>query len=422
MKLRREFILKALAHEVPFRELCREFGVSRKTGYKWLERFQKRGFEGLVNGSTRPQKSPEQTTSEMALEIIRFRQAHPTWGPKKIHRLLSRTTLPDADLPSIRTISRVLSRVHLLRRRIRRRPSDQGWMLQASRKQVVVAEANDLWTVDFKGWWTTRDGQHCEPLTVRDAFSRCVLALRILPRSDTNAVRAVFEELFVRHGLPKTIQSDNGAPFAAARSLAGLTQLSAWWISLGIDVVRSRPGCPQDNGAHERMHADIKIEIQTRRAPSIHLQQRACDDWRVEFNHVRPHEALGMRTPAEVYRPSPRQMMHALVGGFPDGVDIVQLHRNGKFWLNRRYHVFVSTAIGGKQVGLQTLANGDIHVWYHHLLVGYLRIAPGTGTNISVSPFTPSDVHVAHDAAKVDRLSNESGALPEPRLGEGDAI
>ena len=198
-------------------------------------------------------------------------------------------------------------------------------MLQAARKHVVVEAPNDVWTVDFKGWWTTRDGRRCEPLTVRDAFSRFILALRILPRSDTDGVRAVFEELFERHGLPKVIQSDNGAPFAAGRSLAGLTKLSAWWISLGIDVVRSRPGCPQDNGAHERMHADISVELQTQAAQSIRAQQRACDDWRVEFNHMRPHEALGLETPADVYRSSPRRLMRARIGGFPDDVEIVKL-------------------------------------------------------------------------------------------------
>ena len=281
MKLRKEFVLKALAQDVPFRELCREFGISRKTGYKWLERFHERGLEGLVDQSTRPQSSPGRTTSEIAVEIIRLRQAHGTWGPKKIRKLLSKRLPLESELPSLRTISRVLSRVHLLRKKRRRRPADQGWMLQATRKHVVVEVPNDVWTVDFKGWWTTGDGRRCEPLTVRDAFSRYILALRILPRSDTERVRAVFEELFERHGLPKVIQSDNGAPFAAGRSLAGLTKLSAWWISLGIDIVRSRPGCPQDNGAHERMHADISVELQTQAAQSIRAQQRACDDRRV---------------------------------------------------------------------------------------------------------------------------------------------
>jgi transposase InsO family protein len=394
VRLRKEFVLKALAQDVPFRELCREFSISRKTGYKWLERFHEHGFEGLVDQSTRPEKSPGRTSGEIAVEIIRLRQAHPTWGPKKIRKLLSKRLPLEAELPSLRTISRVLTRVHLNHpKKRRRRPADQGWMLQATRKHIVVEAPNDGWTVDFKGWWTTRDGRRCEPLTVRDAFSRFILALRILPRSDTDGVRAVFEELFERHGLPKAIQSDNGAPFAAGRSLAGLTKLSAWWITLGIDVVRSRPGCPQDNGAHERMHADISIELQTQSAQSIRAQQRACDDWRTEFNHIRPHEALALETPADVYRSSPRRLMRARIGGFPDDTEIVKLGPYGKFWLDGRHHVFVSSSLGGMQIALQRMADGLVRVWFYHLLIGQFRVGLGIGRNVQVQPLPPPETN-----------------------------
>lgn len=386
VKLRKDFVLRALEQAVPFRELCREFGISRKTGYKWLERFHERGFDGLVDQSTRPERSPGRTSVEIAVEIIRLRRAHPTWGPKKIRKLLSKQLPVESELPSLRTISRVLGRVHMLHQKKRRRPANQGMSLQAARKHVIVEAPNDLWTVDFKGWWTTRDGRRCEPLTVRDAFSRYVLALRILPRSNTEGTRAVFEELFERHGLPKTIQSDNGAPFAAGRSLAGLTQLSAWWISLGIDIVRSRPGCPQDNGAHERMHADVSVDLERQAAHSIRAQQEACDEWRVEFNHVRPHEALAMQTPADIYRPSGRRMMRARIGGFPDHCQIFSLGPHGKFWLDGRHHVFVSTAMAGLQVGVEQITDELVHIWLYHLLVGQLRIGPGVGRNVSLQP------------------------------------
>src|SRR5262249_24929730 len=158
------------------------------------------------------------------------------------------------------------------------------------------------------------------------------LALRILPSSDGVAVRLVFEELFERHGLPKAIQSDNGPPFAATMSLCGLTPLSVWWLTLGIEVVRSRPGCPQDNGAHERMHGDIPVELQADAASSRAAQQAACDTWSVEVNHVRPHDALDLKTPAEVYLPSSRRPHHLLVGGyFPEDCDVVALDRRGGF-------------------------------------------------------------------------------------------
>ncbi|MBK7071911.1 MAG: transposase family protein [Myxococcales bacterium] len=216
---------------------------------------------------------------------------------------------------------------------------------------------------------------------------RKILALRLLPKSDTDGVRAVFEDLFEEHGLPKVIQSDNGAPFAAGRSLAGLTQLSAWWVSLGIDVVRSRPGCPQDNGAHERMHADMSIDLQTRAAQTLRLQQRACDDWRVEFNHVRPHEALGMRVPADVYLRSSRRYRRGMLGLFPDGVDVIQLGANGKFWLDGRHHVFASTALRNAHIGLQRVEDELVHIWLHHMLIGYVRTNAALGRYVTVQPF-----------------------------------
>jgi putative transposase len=152
----------------------------------------------------------------------------------------------------------------------------------------VVEAPNDVWTVDFKGWWRTADGTRCEPLTVRDAFSRFVLDLRILPATSTEHVRPTFERLFARYGVPRAIHSDNGQPFASTQSIAGLSKLSAWWVSLGITLVRNRPGCPQDNGGHERMHGDIRFEIQSASAPTVSAQQKICDEWRAEFNHVRP--------------------------------------------------------------------------------------------------------------------------------------
>jgi transposase InsO family protein len=187
-----------------------------------------------------------------------------------------------------------------------RRYTKRVGALPVTKPTVSVQQPNDLWTADFKGWWRSRDGARCEPLTVRDAHSRDVLTARLLKRTRTKEVREVFEELFQRHGLPMAIQTDNGPPFASPIGLCGLTQLSAWWLSLGIEVIRSRPGCPQDDGGHERMHVDMSIDLQTNAAPTVAEQQAAVDAWVHQFNHVRPHQALGLRTPAEVYRPSER--------------------------------------------------------------------------------------------------------------------
>ena len=272
MNLRREFVLKALAREVPMVELCRQYGISRKTGYKWIARFESGGLDALVDESRRPDTSPAQTTTEMTVEIVKLRQLHPTWGPRKIQAILARQ-LAGESLPSSRTIARVLSQTALTKKR-RYRARSKG--LPVSAPSCTVAAPNDLWTVDFKGWWYTADRRRCDPLTVRDAFSRMVLALRIVDSAGTDEVRRVFEELFEAYGLPKMILSDNGPPFASVKAIGGLTKLSAWWVSLGIRVVRSRPGCPQDNGGHERMHADIRIEVQANAGRRFQSSRRSA--------------------------------------------------------------------------------------------------------------------------------------------------
>jgi putative transposase len=407
VKLRKEFVMKALSKDGSMTALCREYGISRKTGYKWIERFQKGGLEELVDASRRPAANPLRTSAEVTLEILALRKAHQTWGPRKLHRLLERKLRTGTEVPSVRTIARVLRRARLVRKR-RRRPIDNGWSLQRARQLVVVEQANDLWTVDFKGWWPALDGARCEPLTVRDAHSRYILALQILPSTHGTEVRLAFEELFERYGLPRTIQSDNGPPFASAKSLCGLTRLSVWWLALGIMVVRSRPGCPQDNGGHERMHADMKVELQADAAPSVAAQQLACDEWRVEFNHVRPHEALDLKTPAEVYRPSPRRPDDIAVGGyFPDHCEVMPLDRRGGFTY-RGQRVFVAKPLRELEVGVETPKVDDevIRVWFHRLLLGVFAV--GTGRiEVSVEPFR-----------KPDLLPPASVIAPAPAAGD----
>lgn len=199
-------------------------------------------------------------------------------------------------------------------------------------------------------------------------------------------VRCVFEELFERYGLPKAIQSDNGSPFASSRSPAGLTKLSAWWVSLGIHHIRSRPGKPQDNGGHERMHSDIRIEIQRSAARSLRAQQQVCDAWLQEFNFIRPHEALDMRTPAEVYRPSSRRPNVIIIGGYPDGCNLASVSGHG----NIRYHgdsIYIGMALARHAVGLQV--DGDrVLVWFFHLLLGQFAVGDRT-----LSPYEPQKRH-----------------------------
>jgi hypothetical protein len=244
---------------------------------------------------------------------------------------------------------------------------------------VKAERPNEVWTVDFKGWWKDRAGLRVEPLTVRDEFSRMLLEMRALEDARTETVRVCFERLFEVHGLPGAIRSDNGSPFASAQAVLGLSRLSAWWLALGINLERSRPGCPQDNGAHERMHRDIRRELQAGR---VGREQEAFEVWRKEYNTERPHEALGMRVPAAVYEPSGR-----VYQGTPEDIDYGamasrKVHRGcGHIYYEGTCYP-ISTAVGGWSVGLSPRADGLIEVWFSKLLLGHIEPATASFTAV----------------------------------------
>lgn len=381
MSIRHDLVLKALSGDHTITELAKEYGVSRKTAHKWVARFQGRGLSGLVDDSRRPHSSPTQTSVDVVFEAIELRKKHPTWGPRKIAAILQRQH-PGQEMPSMTTVARVLKQAGLLKRRLRR--SSGGAPVRAP--DFIAKAPNELWTVDFKGWWRTLDGQRHDPLTVRDAYSRFVLAMRLMDRTRTDDVRPVFEELFKRYGVPKAIQSDNGPPFASIRAPRGLTQFSAWWVSLGIEFVRSRPGCPQDNGGHERMHVDVRIELQDKAEPTKKEQQRACDDWITVFNYERPHEALGMKVPADVYRPSERRMTRYIVGGFPDGCTMARVNKSGRISYAGDEKIYLTHGLVGHVVGLQRV-DDVVRVWFYHLLLGSFP-ADGFG---KLEPYIPEE-------------------------------
>ena len=241
--------------------------------------------------------------------------------------------------------------------------------------QPLVANApNDAWTVDFKGWWRTRDGKRFEPLTVRDAFSRYVLCLQMLGSTRGDVVKPAFEKLFESCGLPRVIRVDNGSPFACTSAPAGLSQLSAWWTSLGIRVSFSRPAHPQDNGAHERMHADVAAQLEADPADSRDVQQRAADRWRAEFNEVRPHEAIGMRTPAQLYVRSSRRFKGIQPPRYPASYAVRRVNRNGCV----RYigkAVFISESLIGHDLALRRTSRGRIAVRFYDLNLGFFDVA-----------------------------------------------
>jgi transposase InsO family protein len=378
MDQRIEFAMKAIGCE-SFAELCAQYGISRKTGYKWRERFLAHGIGGMEEESRRPHGHSESLEEAILCRIVRLKQAHPHWGPRKIRELYARKH-PGA-LPSESSFKRVLERAGLTEpRKLRCRASDGG-RLATGRK---AAAPNEVWTVDFKGWWRAKGGERVDPLTVRDEHSRMILAMQCVDNGRTETVRACFEELFERHGLPVAIRSDNGTPFASYRGLLGLSRLSAWWLALGIDLERSRPGCPQDNGAHERMHLDIRRELEAGR---IGRDQAAFDQWRHQYNTERPHEALGMAVPSECYRPSQRPYQ-----GTPEQLDYGAME-------TRRVHrllgtigyqgelIAISSCLGGWNVGLAPQQSGQqVEVWFAKLLLGHIHPETSSFLPIDTTP------------------------------------
>jgi len=359
MNQRTEFVLRALKTD-NFRDLCREYEISPKTGYKWRERFLEYGLSGMAEVSRRPRSSPEGLDEAVVCEIIRLKERHRYWGGRKLRKVYERL---HAEVPSESSFKRVLERAGLVEPR-RLRSRQKAGRLFTGRK---ASAANDVWTVDFKGWWHGAQSR-CEPLTVRDEFSRYVLELRAMSSAGGATVRTCFEGLFEQHGLPGAIRSDNGAPFASDQGILGLSRLSAWWVVLGIDLERGRPGCPQDNGAHERLHLDIEREL----GRNAVEQQASFDEWRRAFNQERPHEALGMKCPVEVYKSAERKYE-----GTPEdleykGMESRKVAKWGSISWGSRL-VFISGALAGWSVGLEPCGDGRHHVWFGRLLLGQLE-------------------------------------------------
>ena len=362
MDQRMEFVMKALTHP-NFRELCREYGVSAKTGYKWRERFFQRGVGGLNDLSRRPHGHAEELGEGVVCAIVRLKQAHLHWGPRKIQALYQRKH--GGEVPSESSFKRVLERAGLTVPRRVRRSVETGRLGSG----LKATQPNEVWSVDFKGWWRDREGLRVEPLTVRDEHSRMLLEMRALENIRTATLRVCFERLFERYGLPSAIRSDNGVPFASSRGLLGLSRLSAWWLVLGIDLERGRPGCPQDNGAHERMHLDIRRELEGGR---VGRDQEAFDLWREEYNTERPHEALGMRVPAEVYRRSERAYEGTPTEIDYGGMETRKVREQSGVIGYRKERIMISSAIGGWTVGLSPRTDGLVEVWFSKLLLGYI--------------------------------------------------
>jgi transposase InsO family protein len=344
--------------------LCARYGVSRKTGYKWLARYAAEGARGLAERSHEPHHCPHRIADALAALLLAARRAHPTWGPAKLVQYLTPRHREIVHWPAVSTVADLLKRHDLVRPRRRRRP-----IVHPGTVPLVTSAPNDLWTADFQGQFKTRDGVYCFPLTIADQHTRYLLRVHGLLNTRGAGVRPVFERAFREYGLPQAIRTDNGVPFANT-GLHGLTRLSVWWLRLGIQHQRIRPASPQENGAHERMHRTLKAETTRPPAAALAQQQRVFTAFQREYNEVRPHAALGGDPPATRYVASPR--------AYP--AQLPPLEYPGHFLVKRVTHagtirfqdrlLFLANALKEHHVGLEERDDGVWSLYLGPVLLG----------------------------------------------------
>ncbi len=348
MDERARLVLEYERGEASMAELCRVYGISRKTGYKWWQRYGEAGIKGLEDLSRASGRHPNQMAEEIEEQLLALRRAHMRWGARKLLGHLQ-TRPGGVAWPAASTVGELLKRAGLVRER-RVRPKTPPY----TQPFAAADEPNHVWCGDFKGWFRTQDGDRIDPLTLSDARSRYLLRCQAVEKTDTEAVRAICEAAFREYGMPWAIRTDNGPPFAS-RALAGLSRLAVYWMKLGIVPERIQPGHPEQNGRHERMHRTLKEETASPAAANRRAQQRAFDRFRREYNEERPHEALGQRTPSRVYVPSPRAYPDRVPEPeYDEGLEVRRVYPHGQFFW-RGHDLFLSKALAGERIGLEPL-------------------------------------------------------------------
>ncbi len=349
----------------PTTELCARYGISRKTGYKWLERFEEQGRRGLADRSRAPHHCPHRIPSETAELLCTARRRHPDWGAGKLLDYLG-PRYPGVEWPAVSTVSDLLDRRGLVPKRRHRRPHQHPGVVPST-----TTAPNDLWTADFKGQFTTRDGIYCYPLTIADQHTRFLLTCHGLPSTHGAGARTIFERTFRTYGLPRAIRTDNGVPFATS-GIHGLSQLNVWWMRLGIQHQRIHPGRPQQNGAHERMHRTLKrggIRPPRTNAPA---QQRAFNRFRTEYNTERPHQHLSGQTPSSRYHPSLRAYpRHLPAQEYPGHFLVKKITTGGTFRFQRRL-LFIANSLTHHHIGLEETEDGIWSIYFNTVLLAKL--------------------------------------------------
>jgi transposase InsO family protein len=373
---KQQFIQDWLAIDWPFGRLCQKYGISRPTGYKWVERYRREGFGGLTERSRAAHTHPNALAAKVEALVVAARQAHPTWGPKKLVAWIkAREGLK--ELCAVSTAGEILRRHELLCPRTLHRRTPPSCEPLAD-----YAGSNAVWCMDFKGWFLLGNGQRCDPLTITDGFSRYLLRCQGLARIELAATQRICDRAFREFGLPVRIRSDNGAPFGSV-AIGGLSALAIWWMKLGIVPERIAPGRPEQNGRHERMHLTMN-ETETPPAYDLPRQQRRFNEFRTCFNEERPHEALGQKTPASVYRHSPRRYTGKVQAPeYAAGIETRRVQRHGEFYW-KGVAVFLSETLRGETIGMVEISEGVRQICFGALVLGTfdertLKIVPKEG-------------------------------------------
>lgn len=364
MDQREAFIDEWLARRSTLGELCGRYGISRKTGNKWIQRFYDGGRGGLADLSRRPFKIPWKVTQLVADEVVAARTRHPLWGPKKLRAWLEQRD-SETTWPAPSTIGLILKNRGLIAERRKRLRTPRS-----NEPLSAATEPNVTWCSDFKGCFRV-EGIYCHPLTISDGFSRYLLCVRSVMAEEEKLVKPYYEATFREYGLPLRMRTDNGPPFAS-RTVGGLSRLSVWWIRLGVTPERIDPGCPQQNGRHERMHRTLKAETAHPPCSSMEAQQQAFDEFRRCYNEERPHEALGNKPPASVYHPSSRTFPEKLLDPeYPEDFEVKRASLKGVLHVYGGY-IMLSIVLGEESIGVELVDDGRWRLWFGPIYLGLL--------------------------------------------------
>nr|WP_169933966.1 integrase core domain-containing protein [Nonlabens sp. Ci31] len=365
MEQKVEFICEWRTQKYSITELCKAFKISRPTAYKLISRFEKDGIEGLKEHSKAPQIHPNRTKEDVLKNILKLKEKHKHWGAKKIRKLLFNVCIED-DIPSVVTVHNILSK--------------NGFVIPQKRCKRVKPlffifdpqHCNEVWSADYKGKFLMGNKIYCHPLTIADSKSRFIFSAKGHYKETLKNAKADFTKVFRTYGIPKQIHTDNGSPFGSVRAIQRFTQLSYWFIELGIMPVFSDPGHPEQNGRHERMHRDLKADCAKPSAYDLKAQQRRLNHFVKEYNHIRPHEALDMETPASVHLFSTRPFTERIkLFDYNSKFKIMKVTQNGAVRWKSKHWVYLTIALKGKYVGVEELGNGIWSIYYYNVFLGY---------------------------------------------------